>query len=239
MGNANSIQRDGFQMIRAVFSAAECSRILSNLDAALSRIADPGVLKSASGAIYGARNLLQIWPGASQLCIQPRLIDFLASVLGADFGLVRALYFDKPPENSWALPWHRDMAIAVENNQICSSRFRNPTRKSGVPHVDAPTEILERMVTLRIHLDEVTDENGPLKIMVGSHQYRDGNGFSGEIATILAQPGDVLAMRPLVSHCSDRSMDGCTRHRRIMHLEFSGIAMLPDGFRWFQYLPFR
>jgi ectoine hydroxylase-related dioxygenase (phytanoyl-CoA dioxygenase family) len=38
-----------------------------------------------------------------------------------------------------------------------------------VPHVEAPEEVLREMVTAGIHLDEVTDENGPLKVVPGSH----------------------------------------------------------------------
>ena len=82
------------------------------------------------------------------------------------------LYFDKPPGESWALPWHKDLAIAVRDNRLPSDHFARPTTKYGVPHVEAPAWLLERMLTARLHLDEVTDENGPLRVLPGSH--RDG-----------------------------------------------------------------
>ena len=61
--------------------------------------------------------------------------------------------------------WHKDTAIAVDSNRGASKYFSRPTVKAGVPHVVAVDEILRQMLTLRIHLDEVTDENGPLKVI--------------------------------------------------------------------------
>src|SRR5262249_11408360 len=137
-------------------------------------------------------------------------------------GLVRVLYFDKPPGQSWALPWHKDLTIAVRDNALPSERFGKPTRKAGVPHVEAPESVLAGMVTARIHLDDVTDENGPLKVVPGSH--RAGKGLAladAEVRTVYAGAGDVLLMRPLVAHCSNRSLPETRRHRRILHLEFA------------------
>jgi ectoine hydroxylase-related dioxygenase (phytanoyl-CoA dioxygenase family) len=154
-------------------------------------------------------------------------------VLGPSFGLVRVLFFDKPPENSWALPWHKDMAIAVKNNALPSEHFTHPTRKIGVPHVEAPEWLLERMLTLRLHLDDMMEENGPLKVLPASHRgTADGQPF-----TVLGRRGDVLLMRPLLSHCSNRSKEGTTQHRRILHFEFAGVAELPDGYAWHDFVP--
>src|SRR5262249_56828349 len=102
---------------------------------------------------------------------QPPLPDLLQAVLGPDFGLVRVLFFDKPPGQSWALPWHKDLTIAVRDNRLPSTHFGKPTRKAGVPHVEAPREVLEAMLTLRVHLDDVSEENGPLQVLPGSHRW--------------------------------------------------------------------
>jgi hypothetical protein len=156
-------------------------------------------------------------------------LTVLEDVLGAQAGLVRVLYFDKPPEQSWALPWHKDRAIAVHDNRLPSKHFSKATFKVGVPHVDAPDWLLESMLTLRLHLDDMTAENGPLQVLPGSHR-RDAVTLPAE--TILGRRGDVLIMRPLLSHCSNGSLPETTRHRRILHYEFSGIEELPDGFAW-------
>jgi ectoine hydroxylase-related dioxygenase (phytanoyl-CoA dioxygenase family) len=175
---------------------------------------------------------LQLWPGVADVWRRAPLPDLLADVLGLNFGLVRVLYFDKPPEQSWALPWHKDMTIAVKDNRLPSAHFSHPTTKIGVPHVEVPEWLLEQMLTLRLHLDDMTEENGPLKVMAGSHR-----GEENKLPTsIFGQRGDVLLMRPLVSHCSNRSKEGTTQHRRILHFEFAGVAELPDGYEWHDYV---
>ena len=89
------------------------------------------------------------------------------------------------------------------------------------------------MLTLRIHLDDVTDENGPLRVVAGSHRScKEPIAAPAEPAVIHACAGDVLAMRPLVSHSSGPSTPGTRRHRRVLHLEFAGRQELLDGFQW-------
>lgn len=93
------------------------------------------------------------------------------------------------------------------------------------------------MLTLRIHLDEVTDENGPLRVVPKSHVAGDSEGVGiGHAATIYAGIGDVLAMRPLLSHASGPSTKGTRRHRRILHLEFTACPALPDGVKWHDFV---
>jgi ectoine hydroxylase-related dioxygenase (phytanoyl-CoA dioxygenase family) len=104
--------------------------------------------------------------------------------------------------------------------------------------VIASDAILSRMLTMRVHLDEVTDENGPLRVIPESHRSKACEGLGIERAeTIHALAGDTLAMRPLISHCSGASLPGTTRHRRILHLEFAADATLPDGYRWHDFIP--
>jgi ectoine hydroxylase-related dioxygenase (phytanoyl-CoA dioxygenase family) len=107
-----------------------------------------------------------------------------------------------------------------------------------VPHVEAPAELLERMLTARIHLDTVMEENGPLKVLPGSHRAAKtlSNG-SVKPQTILVERGDVLLIRPLVEHCSSRSHPNTVRHRRILHLEFAADRELPDGYAWHDFIP--
>ncbi len=100
----------------------------------------------------------------------------------------------------------------------------------------ASDAVLHRMLTLRLHLDEVTHENGPLRVIPGSHVSSTSNGLGADAAvTITAKAGDVLAMRPLIDHCSGPSTPGTQRHRRILHLEFAADDKLPDEYRWFHF----
>ncbi len=232
------VEQEGFAVLPGVFGADEVDAILRGLTPALETPSDPEATMRSAAGVYGARNLLTLWPPAADVWRRPPLPDVLAAVLGPGYGLVRVLFIDKPPERSWALPWHKDLTVAVRDNRLPSRHFTKPTRKAGVPHAEAPQELLEAMLTARIHLDDVTEENGPLKVLPGSH--RSGKALALEAASpmpILAGRGDVLLMRPLVAHSSGNAHPETHRHRRVLHLEFAGHRNLPDGYAWHDFVP--
>ncbi|MGL4422360.1 MAG: phytanoyl-CoA dioxygenase family protein [Gemmataceae bacterium] len=229
----DALTRDGYVIISGVFSNLEIEALRIAAAEALATT-QAGVLASGSGGpAYGARNLLALWPDAARLIHAPRLFPILHQVLGPRAGLVRGLYFDKPPGHSWALPWHRDQTIAVQAH-ASHEMFRKPTIKAGVPHVEAPLELLATMLTVRIHLDAMTAENGPLQVMVGSHA--PGLPGDGERIALQCGAGDVLLMRPLLLHASGHTTDGAG-HRRIVHLECAVEPNLSGGYAWHTFLP--
>lgn len=227
---------DGFKLIREAVDAATVERLKLACQAAFAADDEVPRVRSSRGHVYAARNLLEVVPEVQTFWQSGILLRALRSVLGDQYGLVRVLYFDKPPDRTWALPWHKDTAIAVKDNTLSSTHFSRPTTKAGVPHVIACDELLARMLTLRVHLDDVTDENGPLRVIPGSHVSSVSEGLGVDAAvTIHASAGDVLAMRPLISHCSGASHEGTKRHRRILHLEFAANRELPDGYQWHNF----
>jgi hypothetical protein len=233
------LETDGYRVLPGVFSSAEVAEMIAGLDAAWRAPAgaDPAIRGHEEGSIYAARNVLALWPPAATVWHRWPLADALAHVLGPAFGLVRVLFFDKPPGQSWALPWHKDLTIAVRNNRLSCTHFAKPTLKAGVPHVEAPRSVLETMLTARIHLDAVTAENGPLRVLPGSHH--SGKQLlldKTEPVSVLSGAGDVLLMRPLLAHSSGRSDPATRRHRRILHLEFAARAELPDGYAWHDFV---
>lgn len=231
------LEQTGFALVRGVFAAAKCSAIAGELAAALAACRDESAaLRRAGGAAYGARNLLALYPRARTLWKRPPLVELLSALLGPRYGLVRGLYFDKPPGAGWSLPWHQDLTIAVESHDLPTAVFRHPTTKAGIPHVEAPDELLHQMLTLRIHLDDMTAGNGPLLVLPGTHASRNAPP-TGPATTILAAAGDVLAMRPLLSHASAAPAPGNSVHRRLLHLEFAAGEELPEGYRWHTFAP--
>ena len=125
---------------------------------------------------------------------QTRLADILLRTLGPRTALVRGLYFDKPPGGSWSLPWHRDLTIAVKQHGP-PGRFKKPTIKAGVPHVEAPVELLRDMLTARLHLDAMTMHNGPLQVAPASHHLDAA--ACRDAVTLHLRAGDVLLDAPL------------------------------------------
>lgn len=227
------LQSDGYCILPEVLSRSEAHACIEEWTAICQELLDdPAILKGEDGAVCGARDLLRLWPEVVRLVRHSRLRDLLLELLGPDAGLVRGLYFDKPPGRGWALPWHKDYNIAVRSHGRIG-QFKKPTTKAGVPHVEAPESLLRRMVTVRIHLDEMNDNNGPLRVIPGSH-------LSDEVAESPARPpvvihcqaGDAFLMRPLLTHASSHCVPDCNRHRRIVHLECAFEPVLPDGYQW-------
>ena len=150
---------------------------------------------------------------------------------------VRILLFDKTEATNWAVPWHQDRTIAVrERHDVV--RFESWNVKDGVVHVEPPVGLLARMATLRPHLDDTGDDNGPLDILPGSHRLGRlpaaevvRHGREQTCVRCAAGRGDVLAMRLLTLHRSDRSLR--PSRRRVLHVDFSPDD-LPTPLLWHQ-----
>jgi len=148
---------------------------------------------------------------------------------------VRALLFDKTDGGNWALAWHQDRTIEVaERHEV--DGFGPWTVKQGRLHVAPPVTLLERMMTVRFHLDPVDADNAPLLVAPGSHrmglipepEIEDVVSRHGE-AICLAEAGSVWLYRTLILHASARSRPG--RHRRVLQIDLSADE-LPGGLRW-------
>ena len=109
-------------------------------------------------------------------------------------------------------------------------------------HLEAPPWLLRGMLTARVALDDVVDENGPLLVIPGSHRDVRAEDLptDQELATrsraIHMRAGDVLLIRPLVVHRSGASRAGTRRHRRTLHFEFAPEQSLPGGLAWHRFL---
>ena len=149
--------------------------------------------------------------------------------------LVRAILFNKTAENNWLVTWHQDRTVAV------SERFEKHewtlwSIKDGVHHVQPPVDVLDQMVTFRIHLDDTSQQNGCLRVLPGSHQF--GILKQGTIRDYVvnqpfviceAQAGAALVMRPHILHSSGKALQ--PSQRRVLHLEYCGFE-LPSGVTW-------
>jgi ectoine hydroxylase-related dioxygenase (phytanoyl-CoA dioxygenase family) len=109
--------------------------------------------------------------------------------------------------------------------------------KAGIVHVVPPFEILERMLTLRIHLDPVGADNAPLLVRPGSH--RLGRIAEKDIAAIgpafgaaacQADRGDVWLYATPILHASARAAKPA--RRRVLQILYSARD-LPNRLEWF------
>jgi len=184
------------------------------------------------GETFGARNLLAV---AALRDAVGALRAMLREITGESLHAVRSLFFDKTPAANWPVPWHQDLTLAVKERHDLPG-WTNWTIKRGVHHVQPPAEILSRMMTARLHLDDCTADSGPLRVVPGSHSYgmlvreRLDQAKRHEAAMICARAGDVLLMKPLLLHASSPAC--VPSHRRVLHIEFTPDALLPEELAW-------
>ena len=118
----------------------------------------------------------------------------------------RATPFDKSPKSNWLVVWHQDTALPLRE------RLEVPgwgpwSTKDRVLYAHAPATALSQVLALRIHLDHSTTQNGPLRVLPGTHTLGvlDDDRMH-ELSTsinpieCLVPQGGVLAMRPLLIH---------------------------------------
>jgi ectoine hydroxylase-related dioxygenase (phytanoyl-CoA dioxygenase family) len=147
---------------------------------------------------------------------------------------VRAILFDKNSATNWSLGWHQDRTICVRARAEAPG-FRSWTVKAGLLHVAPPFALLERIVTLRVHLDDVPEDNAPLLIAPGSHralvpevEIEATVARCGSFAC-LAEAGDVWIYATSILHASAASRT--IGRRRVLQVDYSADA-LPAGLEW-------
>jgi ectoine hydroxylase-related dioxygenase (phytanoyl-CoA dioxygenase family) len=146
--------------------------------------------------------------------------------------------FDKTSGANWKVVWHQDLTIAVAERRDVAG-FGQWTEKDGIPHVQPPHCLLADMVAVRVHLDDCTLDDGPVRVIPGSHQRgRLGahdidqvRATRGEVVCVVPR-GGVLAFHSLLLHASSRARKPV--HRRVIHLEYVSArwCVLPGGLEW-------
>ncbi len=121
-----NLQRDGYCLLREAVDPALVQVLLDVCARSFQDETLSGRARSSRGHVYAARNLIEAIPEVTSVWQNECLLNFLREQLGDDFGLVRVLFFDKPPDRTWTLPWHKDTSIAVQDN---GSSYR----PNGVP----------------------------------------------------------------------------------------------------------
>lgn len=221
--NQTAFISQGFALLPKVLTAADCELLGS-------RLAD------TSPDSAGSRSLLA-QPWCQALAGALRQHPSLAPLLPAGFAAVQCTYFEKSASRNWLVPVHQDLSIPV------AARVEHPglggwSEKEGVLYVQPPAGLLEQLVALRVHIDACGAEDGPLRVVPGSHLKGRMEGQTAAAArrtqaevTCTVGRGGVMAMRPLLLHASSKST-GSSR-RRVLHFLF-GPRILPFGLQWRQ-----
>ena len=228
----DELEKNGFVVLKSVLDDETVSFLIEKL----SKLKPDEAVSRKNEAIYGVRNLLKISPETKEFSESETVKKLAESFLGERAKVVRAIYFDKNAGANWKVPWHQDLTISVREKRETEG-FSAWTIKAGIRHVQPTIEILEKMITLRFHLDDADESNGALKVIPGSHT--KGRLSAAEIKSIReanesaicgVKQGDCLIMRPLILHSSSAGTN--PQNRRVIHLEFSACD-LPNGLKFY------
>jgi ectoine hydroxylase-related dioxygenase (phytanoyl-CoA dioxygenase family) len=204
--------------------------LLSPRDADKVACAIVGIL----GKNAGTRRLLNIeWCAklAGRLAGEQRLGEFLP----ANARAVQCTLFAKTAESNWLVSLHQDLSIPVAE-RVESAACSGWSQKQGDTFVQPPISVLEKVLAVRLHLDDCDERNGALRVVPGSHclgrlssdealRTREARGEH----VVSVPKGGAMIMRPLLLHASSKSSVAVPR--RVLHFVY-GPATLPEGLNW-------
>ena len=229
-GVKQGIEEHGFSVLGNVFTKPEVELLIESV----SKIEREEGVRSRGG-VYAIRNLLHLSPVVRELAYSTRVRSIVEEILEDDFLAVRATLFDKTAGANWLVPWHQDLTVCVDG-RLDVPGYGPWTMKAGVWNVQPPASILERMLSLRIHLDDCEESNGALRVLAGTHRVGRLNaaGIAEQQRTAAAVScivgaGGVVLMRPLLIHASSAASKAT--HRRVIHVDYTSCS-LDGGLRW-------
>jgi ectoine hydroxylase-related dioxygenase (phytanoyl-CoA dioxygenase family) len=208
-----TVRDEGYGLIPDVFAPSEIRSLLT----ALKREALP---RTRAGVRHAMRS-----PAVARTANDPRMLDIARKILGPAAIPFRATLFEKLPASNWLVAWHQDTALPLQERREASG-WGPWSIKDGVNYAHAPAKALEKVVALRLHLDDSILNNGPLRVLPATHT--KGVLTDEEIFSIAAQTsnvdclmpiGGIVAMRPLVIHASSKSQT--ENPRRVLHIEYA------------------
>lgn len=211
------VERDGFAIVPACLDEPTVTHLCKQYD----------------DTLRPQRNLLSV-PSIHELAVSRPVREIMETILGPKCFAVRGIFFNKTRASNWKIVWHQDLTIAVLERRDIDG-FGPWTTKAGVLHVQPPPGVLNGILAIRLHLDESGQDNGPLRVIPGSHL--KGRLSAEQIVgwdkasavTCIVPKGGALVMRPLLLHAS--SACAALNSRRVIHIEFAA-AELPQGLDW-------
>jgi ectoine hydroxylase-related dioxygenase (phytanoyl-CoA dioxygenase family) len=222
----NDLDGAGYALADLVLADHQCEHLARSLPA-------------VSGGRGGVRNLI-IHPTVIRLLVHEAFGRQLWSAIGRELVAVKATMFDKTSTTNWRVQWHQDRAIAVKE-RLDVPGYGPWSVKSGSLHVEPPAEVLAQMLAVRIHLDPCGSENGPLRVIPGSHTL--GKLVASALAEVVAKndmielyvpQGAIMFMRPLLVHSSLPARH--LQHRRVLHIEFAPLEAI-SPLQWHTTVP--
>lgn len=215
------VAEEGYAVVEGVVTAERAESVLK-------RLLECELQRSRAGA----RHVLQ-QACVAEIAESEGMMQLARGVLGDGAIPYRATLFDKSPESNWLVAWHQDTALPLREKTERGG-WGPWSVKDGLHYAHAPAEALERVVALRLALDDSTEANGPLRVLPGTQGMgvlTDGEilGLAKRIEGVSCpvERGGVVAMRPLAVHASSKSASDAAR--RVLHIEYAESLEIAAG----------
>jgi len=215
------VDEDGFAVIPGIFEEDRVMLLAENLALANLRRSRAGVRHALGHA------------AVASLAGDPQLLEVVHRILGASAYPFRATMFEKTTDANWLVVWHQDTALPLRCRQETPG-WGPWSVKEGVIYAHAPASALSQVLALRVHLDDSTSQNGPLRVLPATHTL---DVLTDDAIHQLAQDvapvecwvprGGIVAMRPLVVHSSSKSQSESAR--RVLHIEYAAHTSVAEG----------
>jgi ectoine hydroxylase-related dioxygenase (phytanoyl-CoA dioxygenase family) len=215
-----SVQTSGYGLIPNVLSKGETLSLLREIENA-------GLPRSRAGVRHAMKH-----PSIARIANDVSMMRIANAILGDGAIPFRATLFEKLPDSNWLVAWHQDTALPLRRREGTSG-WGPWSVKDGVTYAHAPARALEQVVALRLHLDDSTAQNGPLRVLPGTQTL--GVLTDDEIHSLsetteaidcLMPLGGIVAMSPLVIHASSKSQTDLPR--RVLHIEYASSSQPAD-----------
>jgi ectoine hydroxylase-related dioxygenase (phytanoyl-CoA dioxygenase family) len=207
------VDEHGFAVIPGIFEEDRVTLLAENLATANLRRSRAGVRHVLGHA------------GVASLANDPLLLAVARRILDPGAYPFRATMFEKTTDANWLVVWHQDTALPLRRRQETPG-WGPWSVKEDVIYAHAPAGALSQVLALRLHLDDSTSQNGPLRVLPATHTL---GVLSDDAIHQLAQDvvpveccvprGGIVAMKPLVLHSSSKSQSECAR--RVLHIEYA------------------
>lgn len=216
-----SLAASGFELVTGAIARARCAEIAHLLD-------------ERDSISLGSRRLLD-QPWCRELAVDLRRHPRIAALIPEAWVVAQCTLFEKSRATNWLVPLHQDLSIPVRE-RVEHPELAGWSIKEEGHFVQPPAELLAMLVAVRLHIDPCNQQDGPLRVVPGSHRAGklspeasvELRNRSGETSCI-AEAGDALLLRPLLLHASSKATG--SSQRRVLHFLW-GPPALPCGLSW-------
>jgi ectoine hydroxylase-related dioxygenase (phytanoyl-CoA dioxygenase family) len=180
--------------------------------------------------VYAVRRAFDVFPALRRVLSKPALLGIVRTCIGEAAFVTKSIWFEKPTGGNWFVGWHQDISISV-TKRVDTPGYSRWTAKHGIVGVVPPLAVLERTLTIRIHLDDADADNGAVRVIPASHRsgIQPPPVLDTEGRLCVVPAGGIMLMRPLLMHASSRSRT--SRPRRVLHIELNDME-LADRLEW-------